>query len=237
MKKIFPSEFSDILNGRGLKALRDPTQDHNCKLGFLSNIIQKKYAEKILQDLNEYFYRNLHIHNATIPHDSIMRMKRNYTEQLGKTMKMKTIDLNNVRTKSYKLALDTGLIEMLHSASYKKMGEMLLTASFGAPVGNQLICYEDSGYVSPHNDHHPEDKHLKAGYYDIQLMLSNNYVTNQFLVYEEHGFLNKAVDISTLSGIAVYRLPFWHYTTPLMAKKNFESKAQRWLLLGSYEFA
>jgi hypothetical protein len=149
---------------------------------------------------------------------------------------MKTLELNSVKTKSYKLAIDTGLIQMLHSESYKRMGEMLLDANFGSPIGNQVICYENRDYVSPHNDHHPEDQHLKKGYYDIHLMLSNSYVSHQSLVYEEKGYLNKAVDISTLSGIAVYRLPFWHYTTPLMAKKNYESKAQRWLLLGSFEF-
>ena len=236
MKAIFPKEFSDLLNSKGQRLLSHPMAcPEGTRLSFSSNILRKEYALQIIKDLNTYFSGELKDNNTPIPEDSISRLKRNYTEQLGKTMKMKTIDLNNSRTKSYKLAQDSGLSQMLQSASYKRMGEMMLGAEFGPPVGNQLICYGNRGYVSPHNDHHPEDKHLRKGYYDIQLMLSNSYVRHQSLVYEENGFLNKAVDISMLSGIAVYKLPFWHYTTPLEAKRHYEDKAQRWLLLGSFE--
>jgi hypothetical protein len=33
-----------------------------------------------------------------------------------------------------------------------------------------------------------------------------------------------------------YRLPFWHYTTPLIAKRGQEARARRWLLLGSFDY-
>jgi hypothetical protein len=236
MKQIFPSEFSDILNDSGLKILKGAgNTDTKAFLGFASNLVKKDDARMILENLEKYYYNSLQLQNTPIPTDYISRMKRNYSEQLGKTMKMKTIGLNSTRTRGYKIAAETGLITMLQSGSYKRMGEVLLGRKFGDPVGNQVICYENGGYVSPHNDHHPEDKHLKKGYYDIQLMFSNEYVAQQSLVYEENGYLNKAVDISTQSGIAVYKLPFWHYTTPLMGRKNYEAKARRWLLLGSFE--
>jgi hypothetical protein len=32
----------------------------------------------------------------------------------------------------------------------------------------------------------------------------------------------------------VYRLPFWHYTTPLAAKPGAEATARRWVLLGTF---
>jgi hypothetical protein len=32
----------------------------------------------------------------------------------------------------------------------------------------------------------------------------------------------------------VYRLPFWHYTTPLVAKPGAEDAARRWVLLGTF---
>jgi len=38
------------------------------------------------------------------------------------------------------------------------------------------------------------------------------------------------------SSVAVYRLPFWHYTTPLLAKRGREAEARRWLLLGSFDY-
>ena len=43
-------------------------------------------------------------------------------------------------------------------------------------------------------------------------------------------------EVTGPSGIAVYRLPFWHYTTPLIARRGREHEARRWLLLGSFDF-
>jgi hypothetical protein len=67
-------------------------------------------------------------------------------------------------------------------------------------------------------------------------MFSNDAVKSQYLVYEQNRFLSDAHDVSGRSGIAVYRLPFWHYTTPLIGKPGRETEARRWLLLGSLDF-
>jgi hypothetical protein len=40
-----------------------------------------------------------------------------------------------------------------------------------------------------------------------------------------------------VSGIAVYRLPFWHYTTPLVARRGAEATASRWVALATYRYA
>jgi hypothetical protein len=32
----------------------------------------------------------------------------------------------------------------------------------------------------------------------------------------------------------VYRLPFWHYTTPLVGRPGKEDAARRWVLLGTF---
>jgi hypothetical protein len=37
--------------------------------------------------------------------------------------------------------------------------------------------------------------------------------------------------------LTLYRLPFWHYTTPLQAKPKQERKAARWVLLGTFLYA
>lgn len=67
-------------------------------------------------------------------------------------------------------------------------------------------------------------------------MFSNDAVEAQYLVYEEKHFLSRAHDVSGRSRIAVYRLPFWHYTTALIGRKGREAQARRWLLLGSLDF-
>jgi hypothetical protein len=45
------------------------------------------------------------------------------------------------------------------------------------------------------------------------------------------------VDVNTPGGITVYRLPFWHYTTPLTARPGREKAARRWVVLGTFLFA
>jgi hypothetical protein len=53
-------------------------------------------------------------------------------------------------------------------------------------------------------------------------------------VYERRqGMLNEVEEIGKGMSIAVYQLPFWHYTTPMRARPGVDG-ARRWLLLASY---
>lgn len=239
MKQVFPQQFSDILNRKGLDILSGKTNhasDSDRRLKVVQDIIKPVYAQHILAALEQRVFPLLRNCNTPIPGSIIKEMKKNYSEKLGKTMKMKSSGINSANSKTYKIAKEIGLVDMLSSESYRSMGEALMGGKFGTSIGKQIICYEHNNYVSPHNDHHPENENIKNGYYDIQLMLSNKHVKHQWLVYEQQGYLNKFVDITALSGLAVYRLPFWHYTTPMIAKQHGENLAKRWLLLHSYEF-
>lgn len=42
------------------------------------------------------------------------------------------------------------------------------------------------------------------------------------------------VKVSGLGFLTIYRLPFWHYTTPLQARPGLEAKARRWVMLATY---
>ena len=236
MKKVFPKEFSDLLNKKGLSILSGKTRGHSDgKIAVVQNILQLEYVASILPELQKKVFPVLKNYRAPIPEDSIWKLKKNYTEKLGKTMKMMTAEMNAKNSKAYRIAWDMGLIDMLSSVSYKSLGETLLGEKFGESNGKQVICYQQGDYVSPHNDHHPENDNTKNGYYDIQLMMSNKYVKHQWLVYEKNGFLNSMADIATPSGIAVYHLPFWHYTTPMIADPGNPDGALRWLFLHSFE--
>ena len=48
-------------------------------------------------------------------------------------------------------------------------------------------------------------------------MFTNSAVAHQYLVYEEKGHFSKIVDINLQGGVSIYKLPFWHYTTPSSA--------------------
>jgi hypothetical protein len=128
-----------------------------------------------------------------------------------------------------------GLTTMLASTSFRDFVETVSGYRLGAGCGWQVICYENGDYTGPHNDHHPEFPNVRDGYVDVHVMFSNAAVQAQWLVYEEAGHLSRAIDVSMPGGVMIYRLPFWHYATPLLAKARRETEARRWLILASFE--
>ncbi len=239
--KTFPSEFESLLNKKGKDILHGRLSFHpfakrnSASIEVIKDIINKDVAYKCIQLLNKSFFANLKPLERTIDAQEMLEMKTNYSEKLGKTLRMKTVEIRNKKAQVYQKANECGLIQLLNSESLRIFGEKVVGDTFGRPLNNQIICYENNDYVSPHTDHHPENDNINKGYYDIHLMFSNKYVANQLLIYEDKGFLNKVTTISEPSAIAIYRLPFWHYTTPMQGVVGKENMAQRWLLLRSFE--
>ena len=94
----------------------------------------------------------------------------------------------------------------------------------------QVLCYRPGDYAGPHTDHHPESPDHRDGYVDVHLTFCTPGVREQLIVYEENGHLSAQRSIAKSGTVTAYRLPFWHYTTPLQAKPE----ARRWLVLGSF---
>ena len=100
--------------------------------------------------------------------------------------------------------------------------------------GIQLLRYGPGDYAGPHNDHDPEEPDAKDGYLDVHLSFATKAVAHQWLVYERGGHLSEIADVATLGGLTAYRLPLWHYATPLAAKRGREANAHRWVMLGTF---
>ena len=239
----FPSEFSDLLNKRGRRLLTNPPQlevfrtRRATPIVVFDDLIDERVARSCIALLDRAMYPVIRRMETPIPREWIASMKRNYSDSLRKTMRVKTATLNSRKSHALDAAHEIGLAEMMRSQSFRAFAEAIV----GMPVqrkswGRQVICYEQGDYSGPHNDHHPEDDTTRNGFVDLHIMFSNDAVRSQWLVYEERGFLSASHEVSGRSGIAVYRLPFWHYTTPLVARPGRESAARRWLLLGSFDF-
>ena len=84
---------------------------------------------------------------------------------------------------------------------------------------------------------HPEEPEARQGYVDIHLTLTSPAVAQQFLVYAVSGHFSRVETTARSGRITAYRLPLWHYTTPLVAKRGREAEARRWVLLGTFLFA
>jgi len=97
-----------------------------------------------------------------------------------------------------------------------------------------VLAYGAGDYAGPHNDHHPEDAEARDGYTDVHLTFCTQGVARQALIYAPLGHFSEEASVATLGGVTAYRLPFWHYTTPLVARRGQEQTARRWVLLGTF---
>jgi hypothetical protein len=239
----FPSELDDLLNARGRRLLADPPQlealmaKRQTPIVFLEGVIDQGIARECIRLLDEALYPRMRRMEVPIAREAVTAMKRNYTERLAKTVRVRTATFNSARSKVLDTAREIGLAAMMSSASFRRVAQAVTRAPLSKTAGGrQVICYQSGDYSGPHNDHHPEDKGTCNGFLDLHVMFSNDAVAQQLLVYEERGYLSRAHDVSGKSSIAIYRLPFWHYTTPLVARPGREAAARRWLLLGSFDY-
>lgn len=239
----FPAEFDDLLNRRGRRLLADPPRlesliaSRKTPILFFEGVIDPGVASECIRLLDEAMFPRLRRMHVPIPREALTEMTTNYAEELPKTARVMTSTFNSTRSKVLDAAREIGLEAMMMSASFLRVAQSVTGAHLRDDNwSRQVICYETGGYSGPHNDHHPERDDLKNGFLDFHVMFSNPSVAHQQLVYEERGFLSASREISQGAAIAIYRLPFWHYTTPLLARKGHEERARRWLLLGSFDY-
>ena len=201
---------------------------------YITGILSRQDVNRIFSLLDDNIYPLMRKVNAPIPHDSIKSLKKNFSEKLGKTISNKSLILNSKSSKGFKAARGIGLTDFLNSAALRTTIESCTGKKLLPGPGMQVLCYAHGDYVSPHNDHHPEDSHLRKGYIDVHFMFSNRHVAHQFLIAQNGNHLNQVNDLCVPSSAAVYQLPFWHQVTPLQAKPKQETKARRWLIMASY---
>jgi hypothetical protein len=235
----FPAELADLLNRRGRRLLErgpDSRADGPApRLDFFTDLIDPGVAARCHALLDTHLRRHVKPLVKAIPSDSIWGMTRDYSETLGKAMRQKTIYFTSARTEAYRQAQRIGLIAMLRSASLAAFAEAATGFRLERGNGVQATLYEHGDYVGPHNDHHPEEAHLRDGYVDVHLSFVNASVGSQLLICESaDGHLNVPFDATCNGSIAVYRLPFWHQATPMQGKRRRERDARRWLLMASY---
>jgi hypothetical protein len=239
--KKFPREFSELLTPKGLQILNGETPEECADFGttdaYFANfpkLIRRQEATACMRLLDEGLYDYLRMEQRKIPPDSITGMKENYSDTLHKTMHIKTACLLTKTARVYQAADKIGLVAMMRSESFTRFAEMVTGLKLDRDLNMQVSCYEPGDYAGPHNDHHPEFPAIRNGYIDFHVMFANDAVAHHYLVYAERGHFSKIVDINIHGAISVYKLPFWHFTTPLAAKPGRETEARRWLLLGSF---
>jgi len=237
----FPDEFEDLLTAAGRRvlagrsplygALADPWRRFLAETG----LVRAAAAHAAVRLLDRAIYDLLEPLEQPIPPETIWEMTRNYGERLPKTARLRTAYLERRRERAYRRAEEIGLVAMLRSESFAAFAAALAGRALRRRWGIQLLCYGPGDYAGPHNDHHPEEPEARRGYLDLHVSLSGRGVAHQWLVHAVQGHFSRIADVATAGGVTAYRLPLWHYTTPLVARAAAPAaSARRWVLLGTF---
>jgi len=231
----FPVDLRDALRPNAYPRRTAGLLERRELLAWFPDVIRPTAVSAYLTLLERHMTPFLEPFDHPIPKEALTGMRRNFTEKLPKTFKNHSVILNSPRSRATLRGRSIGLVPMLTSSSLRELAEQVSGHRLKRGPGLQVIRYQTGDYVGPHNDHHPEEAHLREGYVDLQITLCNRAVRSQHLVYERDGFLNASVNVGIASGISISRLPFWHQVTPLESKPGRETEARRWLLLASFE--
>jgi hypothetical protein len=233
-----PAEFEDLLNASGRRVLAGT----HALCGALANprtrflaradLLDRAKAERVRRALERSLPQTLEPIERPIPPESISAMRHDYGELLPKTSRARTIYFESRHEPGVKEAERIGLARMMRSASFRAFAEALAGRRLGPDWGLQVLRYGAGDYAGPHNDHHPENKDARSGYIDLHVGLCSPGVAHQWLVYSRAGHFSEIVSVAQPATVTAYRLPFWHYTTPLVPKRGRD--AARWVLLGTF---
>ena len=239
----FPGEFAAFLGLAGHRLLAG----HSPLAGVLADPRRRFLAADGLLDparleparllLDRALLAHLSRIDRPIPPEATWEMKENYGELLPKTMRVSTATFERRRGRAWQAAEEIGLAAMLRSESFRAFAQVLAGRELARRWGIQALCYGPGDYAGPHNDHQPENPKARRGYVDIHVSLAGPAVAEQWLVYAAAGHFTKIESVARAGRVTAYRLPLWHYTTPLVAKRGREAEARRWVLLGTFLYA
>ncbi|MBK7864260.1 MAG: hypothetical protein IPJ65_37810 [Archangiaceae bacterium] len=228
----FPADFAELLSARGRRVLAGGEPGLNGSLGrepfvAIDGLFDPKLVREVPALLEHGFGPRMCEMNAPAPPSRASQLA--HGEVLPKTGRMMTTPFDGVGDAALGHD-DTGLAQMLRSPAYLALVQVLSGRPVRGPEAIQVLCYRPGDYAGPHTDHQPEDADVRAGYTDVHLTFCTGGVKRQLLVFERDAHLSQVASLSRSGALTAYRLPFWHYTTPLEGT----AASRRWLVLGSF---
>jgi hypothetical protein len=234
-----PPEFEDLLNRNGKRVLAGThglcgsLADPRTRFVARRDLLDGEKVARLRHALETSLADRLEPIESPIPPESIFGMRRDYSELLPKAARARTIYFESRREAGVEAAERIGLARLMRSTSFRAFAEAVAGRPLAAKWGLQVLRYGPGDYAGPHNDHHPENAAARRGYVDLHVSFCSPGVAHQWLVYSRAGHFSEIVSVAAPASIAAYRLPFWHYTTPLVAKPR-AVVAARWVLLGTF---
>ncbi|GMU59432.1 MAG: hypothetical protein AMXMBFR34_11950 [Myxococcaceae bacterium] len=227
----FPDEFEALLSARGRRVLRgkdDRARGALSRGAFFTGegLVHSRWAHHGAELLEQAFGELMTelVRELPSPFGSVA----SGMELLPKVCRMWT---SPTTPEALARSEECGLLQMLRSDSYLAFAHVLAGRPVRGPEHLQALCYRKGDYAGPHTDNHPHEPTVRHGYIDVHLTFCTRGVERQLLVYQQGAHLTEVASLATSGAITAYRLPFWHYTTPLEVK---HPSARRWLVLGTF---
>ena len=230
----FPHEFEALLSAEGRRVLdgTHPAIGALARGGFLAapGLLDAAQLDGLTALLAETFSDLLVDIERALPAANLSQVS--FEDTLPKVGRMQSVPFEGPEGFiARKLSKLIGLHQMLESPSYHRFCEALTGARL-EPLGNaQVLVNRPGDYAGPHTDHHPQEPQLVDGYVDVHLTFCTAGVRQQFIVYQRDGHLSAIEPIGVAGTVTAYRLPLWHYTTPLVTDSPAD---RRWLVLSTF---
>jgi hypothetical protein len=233
--KAFPAEFEALLSraGKRLLAGQHPAAGALGREGFFAGagLLEARHLAACTRLLAATFVPEvLNVVERPLPPET--SSTKSYEDSLPKVGRMSsTLFDGPLAYVASRLSRDVGLTRMMESDSFHRFAEVLAGEPLARLRALQVLNNAPGDYAGPHTDHHPEDDVGKHGYVDVHLTFCSPGVKEQFIVYQRAQHLSAMAPIGKSGTITAYRLPLWHYTTPLQARRPED---RRWLVLGTF---
>jgi hypothetical protein len=224
----FPADFSELLSERGRAVLEG--RDALC------GVLRREPFAAVTGLLDEGLARQVPALLEKAFGEMLVPIERGLPSNRGGDLLPKVARMRSTPTEGPAVVQaltrggECGLVGMLRSRAYLELCQQLAGRPLDGPVAMQALCIAPGDYAGPHTDHVPNDPQVRDGYTDVHFTFCTDGVHRQLLVYERGQHLSHVVPIVGFGAVTAYRLPLWHYTTPLEG----EPHARRWVVLGTF---
>lgn len=235
--KSFPAEFEALLSREG----RELLEGHHPARGVLlserfftsTSLLEPSAIAGAGELMSRTFEELLVILARKLPPATSAVVSNE--ENLPKVGRMRGVPQTGPGSEEgFRRSEEIGLTAMFTSRSYARFCEALAGRELDGPHTGQIFSYRQGDSAGPHTDHHPDEPRMRDGYVDVHVTFCTPGIREQWLVYERNGFFTEQRSIAAHGTVTAYRLPVWHYTTPLQADSEDD---RRWLVLGSFHDA
>jgi hypothetical protein len=239
---VFPREFAELLNDRGRAVLAGDVADFRDAFAarpfhpvILDDVLDADRVVDAMSVLGEVVEPHLALAERRLPDPDPAALLEAARPRRVRQALAHPLDTGPVT----EAVSGIGLLQMMLSETLVRFAEAVTGDRLcrynrlfphGDP-GMEILCYGPGDQVALHSDRwfDPRDPRTD-GYVEVHLMSANSAVAHQWLVWETGGVLSELASLAQAAAVAVHRLPFWHYTTPLVAVDGREADARRWLI-------